>query len=212
MLLIILISLLIPTFIFFYKDSFDELVSSERSQVKGINIINVKKVEGISIKGQEQTVFINLGFPFIGEIFNRSQAPFKFPTPANQPDPILINNMAPISYPNGPNDPVYIIGQDSGRGESSFLFAFGGIKGNYLSFYNGNSYDLNEVIIELTWRWGQTTYVSTYSTPKIKSGLSYYVKISNTSQATIPYNPSQIIDSMVIRFKDNSGVSYLSSF
>ena len=212
--LILFASLLIPSFLSLFKISFDEYIAAQKGQgkVQGASVVNVRTVNGRTPDGEEQSVIVNVNLPRIGSIRNLSERPFAFPNAKANSESPLVNLQAPLSYPDGPNNPVYIISKDGGRGGDSFLFAYGGLKGNYLSFYNGNNYDMNDVRIQIKWSNGNIEYTSIYSTPQIQRKLGFYVAVNNSSEASIPYNPQMRIKEFLVRFKDNAGMEYLAEF
>lgn len=212
--LILFASLLIPSFLSLFKISFDEYIAAQKGQgkVQGASVVNVRTVNGRTPDGEEQSVIVNVNLPRIGSIRNLSERPFAFPNAKANSESPLVNLQAPLSYPDGPNNPVYIISKDGGRGGDSFLFGYGGLKGNYLSFYNGNNYDMNDVRIQIKWSNGNVDYTSIYSTQQIQKKLSYYVAVNKSSEASIPYNPEMRIKGFIVRFKDNAGVEYIAEF
>ncbi len=208
---ILFLSLLIPSFLSIFKISFDEYVAAERADVKGASVVRVQTVENKTPQGnsREQSILVDFSLPRIGSINNLSQKPFRFPKPVAQEDK-LINKTAPTSFPVASSYPInkYIIIEDSGRGSQLFYFAYAGMQGSNITFINNNPYDMLDVRIEVKWSDGSNSYTSVYTAFEIKNGQIFYQNKSSTAEATIPYNPSHLIQSIQVTFRDNAGSFY----
>jgi len=202
---------MIPSFLSIFKISFDEYVAAQKADVKGVSVVRVQKIDS-STPGntqREQSVVLEFALPRVGAINNRSQKPFRFPKPKADSTQIT-NTNPPSSYSVPSSYPInkYIFTEDSGRGEQLFYFAYGGIQGNNITFTNSNPYDMLDVKIFIKWADGVNKYTSIYSAFEIKSGQMFTQNKNNTSEASIPYNPSKIIQSIEVMFMDNAGSTY----
>lgn len=213
--IVVFLSLVIPSFLSIFKISFDEYVSAQEPDVQGASIVRVQTVKEKDSKGSSsrQSVQINLALPRVGAINNQSQKPFKFPSAKDNSSEKKVNDDAPASYIIGTNKPRYIFVEDNGRGEKSFLLSFAGIHGDMISFYNGNDYDLNSVKIKIGWSdQSGIKFESIYATDKIQANLSFYENIDKTAEASIPFDSSRPIEKMSVEFTDNAGVLYIAEY
>lgn len=206
--IVVFLSLVIPSFISIFKLSFDQYVAAQKSDVQGASVVRVQTVDNKNNAGnqQDQSVVIDFTLPKTGAILNLSQRPFKFPTPQPLPVSAPVNNQKPASY--APTVSPYTFEDDNGRGSQSFNFAYAGTKGDTISFWNSNNYDMNNVKIEINWEDGANKYTSIYSTFKIQKNLYYTDKLSNSAEASIPYNPQKMIKSIKVSFTDNVGANF----
>lgn len=200
--IVIFLSLVIPSFLAIFKISFDEYIAAQETSVQGASIVKVQKVNNKNSRGpDDQSVLVDFRLPRVGTIQNLSQRPFRFPKAVEVPVSAPVNTSSAYY---GPTDPIYDLTDDTGRGSKNFFFTYMGVRGGKVAFHNENEYDLNNVRIELRWEDGVNEYLSVYTTAEIESELYYYEDLDNTAEATIPYNPSKILKGIRIFFMDNS--------
>lgn len=208
--IVVFLSLVIPSFLSIFKISFDEYIAAQGADVQGASVVRVQTVSNKTPQGdRERTVVLDFSLPRMGAINNQSQRAFKFPKPRQQ-DTTLVNK-TPLSYTTDPTSfPVtkYTIIEDSGRGPQEFYFAYAGVLGDSISFVNNNNYDMLDVRIKVNWIDGNNNYTSVYTVFEIQHGQKFTHNRSNTAEASIPFNPTKTIKSIEVQFKDNSGSSF----
>lgn len=117
----------------------------------------------------------------------------------------LINTQKPSSYDLQLATSPYSQQVDKGKNTDNVIFSYGGSSGDELIFYNGNSFDLNNVKISLHWNFQGQEMVSEYFTSKIKANLYFRISRLSTSGASIPFDTTQKIKSLTATFEDNAG-------
>jgi hypothetical protein len=204
--IVFIFSLSLPVSLSIFQEAFNDAVLEQQADIAGENTLRIRTIDNSTPNGnREQSVFVDFRLPRVGAIQNLSQRPFRFPRPTQSPVSSPVNNSG---VSTAPIDPLYGLSEDGGNTNNTFNFAYLGVRGSNIAFYNGNSYDLNNVRIEVNWIDGGNSYTSIYSTFKISAGQYYYNNKNNTAEATIPYNPSKIVVSISMTFTDNTGTAF----
>lgn len=159
-LIFLMVSLAIPSVLSVYKDIFDEAVAAARANHLGSEVLGVQTTNNPGVSKSRQRVLLDLFPQRSGQIRNLSQRPFRFPGAQAADHEPLVNNKK-LENPcieDCHNNYIYKFVLDKGKvttvnGEivDNFFFAYAGVTGNTISFYNGNDFDMLNVKLTVTW-------------------------------------------------------------